>query len=305
MANNTILLLPRPIDYSPEALKIYQSLGTIYHKEIQEIPSETSVIVTRLEKVSAELIQSLPNLKVVASSTTGEDHIDLEACKRCNVEVISLQGETEFLKDIPATAEHTIGLMLALMRNTPWAFYDVLQGNWDRNRWIGHELKRKILGIIGYGRVGKQVAKYARVFGIGVLSYEKNEPICNLYNILEEADIVSIHISLESNNGFFGKRCFEKMKENSFLINTSRGAVVSGGALLEVLESGKLAGAALDVVQNEPDISPELLEYAKCHQNLLITPHSGGCTRESMEATETFIAQKVKDYLQPNAKNNS
>jgi D-3-phosphoglycerate dehydrogenase len=256
--------------------------------------------IVGLQKVDKAWLDARPDLKVLGVNCTGLDLIDEAECERRGIKVISLRGETKFLKNILATAEHTIGLILALMRNTPWAFYDVLQGNWNREPFIGRELKGKTLGIVGPGRVGKQVSKIAKAFGMRVLTYDRGEPEENLTNILNEADVISLHIPLEGNEGFFSANKFASMKNGSYFLNTSRGAIIDEQALLLCLELGRLAGAALDVVQNEPDINPQLLEYARHHQNLLLTPHISGATMESMSKTRDFIAEKVKDYLQEN-----
>lgn len=118
------------------------------------------------------LVDKCPNLKFIASCTTGLDHIDTEYCKAKGIKIISLQGETGFLQDVWATAEHTWALIMALIRKVPWAFDDVKQGNWDREAWQGTELRGKTLGIVGYGRVGRQVARIAKAFGTEVIFYD-------------------------------------------------------------------------------------------------------------------------------------
>lgn len=265
-------------------------------------------------------LAELPSLKVIVSPTTGLDHIDLEACKRRGIVVLSLQGETDFLGTIPATAEHTWGLMLALTRRTPWAFDDVRKGCWQRDAFRGHDLKGKTLGIVGFGRVGEQVAKYAQTFGMGVVIFDPYSKVewfndsdpyypmhhLTLVSLLQDADVVSIHVPLnDETRSMFGAEQFAAMKPGAVLVNTSRGEIIDEAALLEALESGKLAGAALDVISGERgDLwENKLLKYAREHDNLLITPHLGGCTVESMAATEVFMAKKLKRFLEGDERN--
>jgi len=220
---------------------------------------------------------------LIASCTTGTAHIEAG-----DVPVISLQGEREFLRDVWATAEHTWGLILALVRRIPFAHNDVVAGNWDRERWQGTELRGKTLGILGYGRVGRQVATFARAFGM--------KCICHIKGV----DIVTVHVPLtDETRGMFSYREFGMMKKGAYFVNTSRGGLVDEEALIAALETGHLAGAALDVVAGEPyACSPALLRYAKTHSNLIITPHIAGNTLESRRKTQLFIAEKIREWQQ-------
>ena len=245
------------------------------------------------------------NLKIIVSPTTGLDHIDLEECERRGITVLSLQGEPEFLRGIPATAEHTWALLLALVRRIPWAFDSVKEFRWDRNGFVGTELKGKVLGILGMGRVGTQVAAYGRAFQMEVI-FNDEAPrdfggSRNSVALFKESDILSIHLPLTARTrGVVGPALLSSMKSGSFLINTSRGHIVDEDALLEALESGHfLAGAALDVLPGELQgiEASRLVQYAREHDNLLITPHLGGATYESMEKTQWFMLNKLKTFL--------
>lgn len=259
------------------------------------LSKDKKVLTIKLDKVDKKVLNKYPKLEVVASPTTGLDHIDLKECKKRGIKVISLKEETEFLKTIPATAEHTMGLILSLVRRIPWAFDSVLSGEWDRESFKGRDLKDKTLVVVGYGRIGKMITKYAEVFGMKVYHGDRKEKKA-LLKVLSKADIVTLHIPLEGNKNYFDKKCFQAMKKGSYFVNTSRGGIIDEQALLEALK-GRIAGAALDVVQGEPEVNPELLEYALDNDNLLLTCHIGGCTVESMTATEKFIAEKVKKYV--------
>jgi D-3-phosphoglycerate dehydrogenase len=243
---------------------------------------------------------------MIVTPTTGLNHIDLSEAQRRGVRVLSLQGETEFLNDIRATAEHTVGLMLALLRRVPAAVSHVHGGNWDRDRFKGRELFGKTIGIIGYGRLGRIVGRYLKAFDTRLLVSDPHidqktlDPSISptgLDDLLRDSDIVTLHVSLsDRTRSFFGKEQFSRMKTSAWFINTARGELIDEMALLDALRSRQLAGAALDVLcderYNDMESHP-LVAYACNHDNLLITPHIGGCTVESMEKTEVFMAKKL------------
>jgi D-3-phosphoglycerate dehydrogenase len=231
---------------------------------------------------------------LIASPTTGLEHIDNR-----DIPLISLKGETDFLNDVHATAEHTWALIMALIRKVPMAHNDVCKGNWDREAWQGIELHGKKLGIVGYGRVGRQVAKYALAFGMKVLAIDESEPHeYLLQRLLEESDIITVHVPLNDETEFmFNYEQFEQMKQNALFINTSRGAIVKESALLGALRMKRIGGAALDVLQEEPNPWGEFIDYAKENDNLIVTPHIAGNTIESRKKTQLFIANKIVEYI--------
>jgi D-3-phosphoglycerate dehydrogenase / 2-oxoglutarate reductase len=268
---------------------------------------EANVLWVRLRhRIDAEVLAAAPGLKIVVTPTTGLNHIDLDEAQRRDVKVLSLQGETEFLKDIRATAEHTVGLILALLRRLPPAVDDVRKGNWDRDRFKGRELYGKTVGIIGYGRLGPIVGKYLRAFDARIFvsdPHAEQETVdpgisaVGLDDLLRGSDIVSLHVSLsDRTQSFFGKEQFSRMKAGAWFINTARGELIDETALLDALRANRLAGAALDVLCDESSngmTHHPLVAYAREHDNLIITPHIGGCTFESMEKTETFLAGRL------------
>jgi D-3-phosphoglycerate dehydrogenase len=264
-------------------------------------------------QIDREVIDAAPQLKAIATPTTGLNHVDVAYAKSRGIEVISLRGETEFLQKIYATGEHTLALILALVRHLPASARHVTEGGWDRDLFRGRELHGKTAGVVGYGRIGRMVADYLRAFGMRVLAAD---PVVNrapapgvemtsLEDLLERADLVTLHVSLtERTNGFFGKREFAAMKSGAWFINTSRGELIDESALLDALGSGRIAGAALDVLCDERSSGMNdhpLVAYARTHENLLITPHVGGCTLESMQHTEEFLAEKVVRFLETSA----
>jgi D-3-phosphoglycerate dehydrogenase len=247
---------------------------------------------------------------VIASPTTGLNHIDLREAELRGIRVISLRGETEFLDQIFATAEHTLALIFGLLRCVPAASAHAAEGGWNRDLFRGRELHGKTAGIIGYGRVGRMVAGYLQALGMAVLAADSDPgrsfanpqiKIVPLADLLDRADLVSLHVSFtEANAGFFGQKEFARMKPGSWFINTSRGELVDEAALLQALEGGRIAGAALDVLSDERSSGMSgnaLVAYARSHGNLLITPHIAGCTLESMQKTEDFLADRLAAFL--------
>jgi D-3-phosphoglycerate dehydrogenase len=272
---------------------------------------DVNILWVRLRhRIDAEVMAAAPRLERIVTATTGLNHIDLDEAARRGIRVISLRGEKALLDQIVATAEHTVALTLALLRHLPAATTHVVNGEWDRDRFKGSEIRGKTIGIVGYGRLGRIVARYFATLGatINVVDPAVDgtdvpadvEPV-TLRELLTSADVVSLHADLHAGNaGFFGRSEFFGMKRGSWFVNTARGELIDEAALLDALSSGHLAGAALDVLTDEVsgDIGGRaLVQYAKSHDNLIITPHIGGCTAESMEKTELFLATRVKDEV--------
>lgn len=312
------ILIAEPQDFSPRAVSILQQIGqvdlrTCESKDLRKAIEDYDVFWFRLaHRMSRELLAGDIRCKILATPVTGIDHIDLTACSEQGIRVVCLRGEYEFLKKVRATAELTIGLTLALLRHIPDATESVKAGTWNRDLFRGRELFEKTAGIVGMGRLGNIVAGYFRAFGMRVIGYDprpdfpldKAERAESLAALLEQSDIVSIHANYdESTKGLFRVEHFEKMKKSAILINTSRGGIVDDKALLWALETGQIAGAALDVLDGEPTIEQDhpVLEYARIHSNLLVSPHIGGNTEESFVKTENFLALRVLELARTGA----
>lgn len=311
------ILILEPKDYSKKALAMYSSLGRVYlwpdlnTKQKKTIKQKADVLVLRLAyKIDAGWFGTMPDLKVVATPTTGLNHIDLEEARKRGIKIISLKGHTHFLKDIPSTAEETFGLILALVRNLPWAFDDVKKGNWNRNAWKGWQLKGKTLGLLGCGRLGKIVARYARAFGMSVIGADPHVDArtmkrygiakVGMADLFRTSDIVSVHVSLESKtHNLVNEEHLKIMKPTAYLVNTARGEIIDEAALARALQKKWIAGAAADVLWDESSDGAHLKKsplaaYARKHTNCIIVPHIGGATYDAMKITEEFIAGLVK-----------
>jgi nucleotide sugar dehydrogenase len=247
-------------------------------------------------------------LRWIATPTTGTDHIDLVAAQARMVKVVSLKDETDLLKGITPTAEHAWTLLLALERKLVAACRDVERGGWRRSPFLGQELAGRTLGVLGYGRLGRVVARYGTAFGMRVLAHDivdaADRPghveAVSFEHLLRSADILSVHLPLSpSTADLLNEEALSLMKPGARLVNTSRGQIVNTRALLRALDSGHLGGAALDVVDDDSrwyEWSPEHNEaigYARQHANLLITPHIGGYAQPAVARTRIHLAKKI------------
>lgn len=258
-------------------------------------------------QIDAEVMDALPGLRAIVTATTGLNHINLEDAEKRGISVLSLKGETEFLTEIRATAEAAVMLMLTLLRRFPEASRMALHEPWDRERVKASELDKKTVGIYGYGRLGRIVAGYCLAFRCRVLACDIQpfEPAPGVTaagpdTLLAESDIVSLHADYRpENRRFFGADHFAKMKPGARFINTARGELVDEDALLAALSSGRLAGAAVDVLADETTTGQTghpLIDYARQNSSLILTPHIGGATVESMHKTEDFLAARLLQW---------
>jgi D-3-phosphoglycerate dehydrogenase len=308
------ILIAEPLDFSDVALRALEAVAevTLRATDRTELPAalgEFDVIWFRLaHRFDRPLLEHATRCRILATPVTGLDHIDLHACRELRIRVVSLRGEIEFLDKVRATAELTLALTLALMRQLPAAAAHVRAGGWDRDQFRGHELYGKTAGIVGMGRLGCIVSAYFRALGMEVVGFDPRSDfphhvarrIDSLGQLVAQADIISLHVSYdESTRHLIDRQTLSAVKPGAILVNTSRGGIVEEEALLDALRSGALAGAALDVLDGEPNITVKhpLVAYARLHENLLIAPHIGGNTLESFEKTEVFLAGRVLEAL--------
>jgi D-3-phosphoglycerate dehydrogenase len=315
MSSGRRIVILEPDRYPEAAEAMLGSVGTVIRRRtsepISDLLAEAEILVVRLaHRLDRKVLEKAPKLKAIVTATTGIDHIDLEYAVERGIAVLGLKGETEFLRTVTATAEHSWGLLLGLLRRIPWAHASVLSGSWDREAFFGTELQGRTLGIVGLGRIGSMVAQYGRSFRMQVQAFDPSAEewqegvrrVALFRELLQTADVVSLHVPLgPETRRMMGAPEFALMKRTAVLVNTSRGAVVDESALLKALEGGQIAGAALDVITEEyagrdPRQDP-LLRYAAEHTNLLLTPHLGGATHDSLERTETFMARKLLKHL--------
>ncbi len=252
----------------------------------------------------------MPKLRAIASNTTGYPHIDLEAAFKRNVSVITLKGQDKFLDSITPTAEHTLGLIIAITRNYRSAMKAVDRGEWDRFPHGAEKmLSRCAVGVVGLGRLGKMVARYCDALGMRVLGYDPFadaeasyiSEVNSLDELVSNVDIVTVHIPHEpETENIFDEQMFKKFRQGSFFVNTSRGELVDTNALLAALTHGQLSGAAIDVLDSEfrPDFrlkNSAAWTATKGDLNLIMTPHIGGSTEDAWRETQSFVIQRAID----------
>jgi D-3-phosphoglycerate dehydrogenase / 2-oxoglutarate reductase len=270
---------------------------------------DCDVIMVRLGRhIGDGILSAAPRLRFILTATTGLDHIDLCAAEAASVRVISLRDCPGAIGDVSATAEHCFGLLLALLRHTPAATTHVLAGGWDRDRFWGRQLSGKCLGVIGHGRIGAMVARYAASFGMDVVACDKvptkigppANPV-SFDELLRNADVVSVHVTATpENRNLIDRAAIARLKRGAILINTARGSVVDEAALAEAVRSRQLLGVAVDVLAGEEhgEVSNSpLLAAAGEGCNILITPHIGGATLESIARTETTLIERFLEVL--------
>ena len=305
------ILLTEPEGFSPVALEKLRSAGhRVGRVEAaadfdEEVARAEGVIVRLGVRWTAARLAAAPKLRWLLTPTTGLDHIDLEAAAAQGVAVVSLRG-LPGLEAVTSTPEHAFALLLALVRRIPGAVAHTWEGGWDRDAFQGRELRGKQVGVIGLGRTGTAFAGYCQAFGMSVRYYDPYVKggawpgLDSLAALAAWSDVISVHVHLTPETaGMLDAAFFQGCGRSPWLVNTSRGDLVDEGALLEALQSGRISGAAVDVVQGEPEKggvwSSPLRDYAKRHANLLVTPHIAGCTLDAMRHTEEMI---VDAFLQ-------
>ena len=280
---------------------LVEYLPEISNQELITKVKDYDVIIVRSRtKITKEIIDNATNAKIIARVGVGLDNIDTVEAQKKNIEVINA-GEAS----VNAVSELVLGLMFSLSRNIPIANNATKQGKWIKKDLIGIELKGKYLGIIGLGKIGRNVARLARGLRMNLIGYdvvpidksfaqEVSLITTDLKTLIESSDYITCHVpSTEQTKHLINKEMLSIMKKGSFLINTSRGEVIDEQALIDSLKNKKIGGAALDVYEIEPPTNKELLVL----DNLICTPHIGAQTKEGQELASSVIAEKIIQKL--------
>jgi D-3-phosphoglycerate dehydrogenase len=265
----------------------------------ETIGAYDGIVIRSATKLTAELLERAVRLKVIGRAGVGVDNVDVEAATRRGIIVANAPEST-----VVSAAEHTIGLLLALSRNIPQAHAALKQGRWERSRHAGTEVAGKTLGVLGFGRIGQQVARRALGLGMRVVAHDPfvakerfrelgAERAETRDEVLASSDFVTLHLPLTAETaGSVGADAFAKMRDGVRLVNAARGELVDEAALVEALRSGKIAGAALDVFGAEPYSGP-LLEL----ENVVVTPHLAASTEEAQDRAGVIVAEQVAAAL--------
>jgi D-3-phosphoglycerate dehydrogenase len=268
---------------------------------IEMLPKAHAMIVRSDTKADAELLAHAQNLKVIVRAGVGVDNIDLNQCTELGIVVMNAPDGNTI-----STAEHTFGMMLALARHIPQADASMRAGKWDRKKFMGTQLSGKVLGIIGFGRVGRALAERASCFGMSEVAYDPFVPeniarhlglslVPRVEDVFSQADIISLHCLVNNETrGMINAENIAKMKDGVIIINVARGQLINNVDLADALKSGKVGGAAIDVYDVEPpDAENPLLGLP----NVIYTPHLGASTCEAQEAVGVQAAEEVINAL--------
>ena len=245
-------------------------------------------------------------LKVINTVSTGLNHIDIDYCKEHNIEVWSLKDDYELINDLPSTSELAFGLMMSLLRNIPKSFHSVRDGNWDYEPYVGHQIKGKTIGVIGYGRLGKIMCRLFDGWGVDTFVYDPYTDVdvekdfeVDLTTLLEYSDVVFLHTHVtDETRGIVDDEFLSQMKQGSYLVNTARGELVDEDAIIKSIKQGHLKGYGTDVIKDEfGDIqNSKLVEFSiNPNSNVVITPHIGGMTIEGQTKAYTWAVRKFKN----------
>jgi D-3-phosphoglycerate dehydrogenase len=301
-----------PEDYSPKAIRKWEDAGYAYFRgsweDIQffEGRANVEILIVRLGgQVTSDVLNKFPKLKFVISATTGHNHLNQTEISNRGVKLISLRGHDEFLRGISSTAEFTWALLLNLLRKIPASITHVEDGNWNRDLFKGFQLSNKRIGIIGLGRIGSLVARYAQAFSMDVAYYDPYvfNPLysrCSkLEDLVSSVDILSIHIHPDpSNHNLISEKIISLLKDGAYIINTARGEVWDEHAVVRGVLSGKIRGVGADVVTNETtDKRQSPIWQMRKHPNILLTPHLGGASFDAMWACEEYTQTLVLNEL--------
>ena len=245
------------------------------------------------------------NIKVINTASTGLNHIDMNYCEQHGIDVWSLKNDYELINNLPSTSELAFGLMMSLLRNIPKSFNSIKSYNWDYEPYVGHQIKGKTIGIIGYGRLGKIMCDLFYGWGVKLLATDPYERITTargvpLKELLQKSDVIFLHTHVtDETRGMVDKEFLSKMKKGSYLINTARGELVNEKAIIESIRAGHLKGYGTDVIADEfGNINKsELVEFTilNPNSNVIITPHIGGMTIEGQTKAYLWAVRKFKN----------
>lgn len=281
---------------------------TLPLEKLAKIIGEYDALIVRSQtKVTSELLETAGRLHVIARAGVGVDNIDVNAATKKGVIVINAPGANTI-----AATEHTLAMMLALARKIPQAYKVTINGVWDRNSFKGVELYKKTLGIIGMGKIGTEVAKRAKSFGMNILGYdpylssERAKKLgiqkANLDTIARESDFITLHTPLTNDTrNLINEEYLLKTKKGVRFVNCARGGIIDEKALVKAIQSGHVAGAALDVFTKEPVADPELLE----NPNIIVTPHLGASTVEAQEKVAQEVSAEIIDIFETKSVTNA
>ncbi len=291
---------------SKEGIKLLEEndlyeVSIIKPEELKDkIEPYDALIIRSGSKVTEEVLNHAKNLKIIGRAGVGVDNIDIKAASKKGIIVMN----TPFGNTISA-AEHTMSMMMSLVRNIPMAHLSLKNKEWKRSKFTGTELYKKTLGVIGFGKIGFEVAKRARSFEMNILVYDPfatkeqadklNAKIVDLDYLLQNSDIITLHIpKTKDTENLINKETISKMKEGVRILNVARGGIINENDLKDALLSGKVKGAAIDVFSVEPALDSPLIDL----DNVVVTPHLGASTEEAQINVAVDIVKQIRDFFE-------
>jgi D-3-phosphoglycerate dehydrogenase len=279
-----------------EKLEVDVMLGMTPQELLDVIPNYEALAVRSETKVTSDVLKTAKNLVVVGRAGVGVDNIDVDAATERGIVVVNAPAAITI-----ATAEHTLGMMLALARHIPVAHASITSGKWERSKFVGVELRGKTLGVAGLGRIGAEVARRARAFDMRVIGYDPfvmperfqsmGVTLVTMEQLLRESDFITLHLPLTAqNHHFLDREQFAQMKPGVRVLNVARGELIAEPALLAALDTGKVAGAAIDVFESEPPPADSTLLK---HPKVVLTPHLGASAAEAQERLSVDVAEQL------------
>src|SRR5262252_2292340 len=308
MPNYKVLLLDGIDPAGVDVIQRSKAIDAIVHDKISRedlmkiVEQADGIIVRSSTAVDRELMQKAKRLKVVGRAGVGVDNVDLDAATEHGILVMNSPGGST-----TTTEEHTIAMLFALARNIPQAYKTLKAGQWEKTKFKGVELAGKTLGVIGLGRIGSEVARKCQAMGMNVIAYDpyinpdahlsSGLELVEIENVFEQADFITVHVPLsDTTRNLINKDTIARMKDGVRLVNCARGGIIDELDLYNALKGQKVAGAAFDVFDVEPNTESPLLQL----DNFIATPHLGASTVEAQRRVSEDICRQVSDYLLKN-----
>ena len=281
-------------------IEIIDAMDIEIDENYEHIESANGWVIRSGTTLNANIIKKADSLSVIGRAGVGIDNVDISAATRKGVVVMNTPDANTI-----SAAEHTLALLLSLSRNISVGHHSLLSGNWDRHKCVGSEVRNKILGIVGLGKIGREVMQRAQGFGMKIIGYDpfiKEDmfradeiKLLELDELVEKSDFITVHIPLTTNTeNLFDYKMLSKMKKEARIINVARGGIINEEDLAKALEEEIIAGAAIDVFRDEPISKNNPLLKSP---NIVLTPHLGGSTTEAKAGVSTTICRQVKNYL--------
>lgn len=317
--NNRIIAVITPVSHLKGIRELIDSKGTSFYLETSNKTQVRELLLRenintiicnpnqQSYKIDGELLNNT-KVNLINSCSTGLNHIDLDYCKKHNIKIQCHKNDYELINQLPSTSELAFGLMLSLLRKIPDSNIHVKSGRWDYTKFMGRQIKDLNIGIIGYGRLGKMMFNFCEAFGAKVKIYDPyvknkvsdsfllNHWYDNLEDLFKFSDVISLHVHVNEETKYMvNKKLLGLVKNDSYLINTSRGEIVNEKDVIDALENGNLSGYGTDVIEDEFNdwIDSPIIDAMRRGQNIICTPHTGGMTIEGQTKAYKWSINKL------------